>query len=164
MKTIIKALKLSTLEMQQNNPQRMHDEVYQQLVASIKRRGWYFSLADVWEYETEKYRVVSGHHRIQAAIDAGVEQHEVNVITDTEYTELRWKLDTIEANRRRGFLDMSAVDEYLSDVRNVITPEEIETETGVMQYEDVDITYFHEKKEAVKSKTEKVCPHCGKKI
>ena len=114
--TEIKKLNLKDLESTENNPQRMDDKTFSGLVESIKRKGWYFSLPDVWEYNPGKFRIISGHHRSDAAIKAGILEQNCNVITDSRYTEEQAKKDLLESNERHGEPAQDLLTDYVTDL------------------------------------------------
>ena len=112
----IKTLQLKALEETAGNPQKMPDKTFTGLVNSIKRKGWYFAMPDVWEYEPGKYRIISGHHRIRAAIKAGLIDQNCNVITDPSYTEEQAKKDLLESNERHGAPDDLLLTDFVEDL------------------------------------------------
>lgn len=97
-----KKLQLKAILETEGNPNVMEDEVFAGLVGSMRKKGWYMEPATVWEYEPGKYRAISGHKRIQAAIAAGILDTTFRVICDPEYSEEQARLDLMEANHRNG--------------------------------------------------------------
>lgn len=64
---------LRDLELLELNARFMRHETYKQLVTNIARDGALTSVPfAVWNAKTKRYRCLSGNHRVQAAIDAGV--------------------------------------------------------------------------------------------
>lgn len=110
----IKKLKLSNLEETFGNPQEMDELEYKGLVKSIKRKGFILDDPVVWEYEKEKYRIISGHHRTKAAIEAGYEYLNCKVLIGI--TEKQARLLVIEANKRRGHLNGLKFERYIQDI------------------------------------------------
>ena len=72
-----------------------------------------FAIPDVWEFSPGEYRIISGHHRIKAAIAAGILEHECNVIIDPEYTEKQAQLDVLQSNQRHGSFDNDLLREFI---------------------------------------------------
>jgi ParB/RepB/Spo0J family partition protein len=116
------ALKLKQVEMSpsridpaQNNPNRMEPERYSQLVEAIKRFGFLQPVL-VRPHPTDKHRFIAcdGHHRIQAALEAGLTSIPVIVgnMTDAEADALQ-----VAMNRLRGELDLSATASILDSLR-----------------------------------------------
>lgn len=112
-----RVLELKALQETTNNPQRLSDGVFSGLVGSIRRKGWYFALPDVWEYSPGEYRIISGHHRIRAAIAAGIIEQECNVIVDPAYTEEQARLDVLESNQRHGSFDRSLLRDFIDEMK-----------------------------------------------
>jgi len=55
------------------NARYMRHETFQQLVENIRRDGSLTQLPfAIWEDDTQRYKVLSGNHRVQAAIEAGL--------------------------------------------------------------------------------------------
>ncbi|MDY6896179.1 MAG: DNA modification methylase, partial [Thermotogota bacterium] len=100
-----KILRLKSIQETVGNPNVMDDEVFDGLVSSMRKKGWYFEPTTVWEYEPEKYRAISGHKRIRAGIKAGILETVFNVICDPTCTEEQARLDLMEANHRHGHDD-----------------------------------------------------------
>jgi len=85
--TRIERLDLRELELLELNARYMRHETYAQLVANIKRDGVLTSVPFAWlNPESGKYLVLSGNHRVQAAIDAEVFEADV-LVTDDELPE-----------------------------------------------------------------------------
>lgn len=114
--TEIKTLHLKTLQETSGNPQKMDDKTFNGLVESIRRKGWYFAMPDIWEYEPNKYKIISGHHRIRAAIKAGILEQNCNVIIDSNYTDEQAKKDLLESNERHGEPDDILLTDFVTDI------------------------------------------------
>ena len=99
--TKIEELKLKELIETPGNPQEMDKDTYFGLVESFKKKGWYFEKPTVWK-RNEFYQIITGHHRILAAIDAGIKKTKMFVIDDDRYTEQQALKDCLEANNRKG--------------------------------------------------------------
>lgn len=66
------------------NPQVMKDGDFKRLVASLKKDGKLTSTVLLFEESSEKYRCISGHHRIKAARKAGITQVPSMIIKDAD--------------------------------------------------------------------------------
>ena len=115
-KTTVKTLPLKELKETVGNPQKMRPDIFLGLVESIRKKGWYFAKPDIWEYEENKYRIISGHHRIQAGIKAGILEHGCNVIVDPDYTEEQARKDLLESNERHGSADEHELRYFVEDI------------------------------------------------
>lgn len=168
MKTTIKNLQLKTLLESAGNPQKMSDKVFTGLVDSIKRKGWYFAVPDVWEFEPGKYRIISGHHRIKAGMKAGLIEQNCNVIIDPSYNEEQARKDLLESNERHGDPDQDLFVDFVTDIIddfNVdldILADEVGFDesiiTGILFDENIN---EKEMDEDIEIKHE--CPKCGYK-
>lgn len=75
------------------NAQVMNDNDFKRLVASIKKDGCLTSTVLVMEQENKKYMCVSGHHRVRAALKAGLKEVPCLIIpTVDESTRIRLQL------------------------------------------------------------------------
>lgn len=79
--TRIESFSPQDLRLLSKNARYMRHEVYAQLVANIRRDGKLTSVPFAF-LEDGKYTVLSGNHRVRAAIDAGLEQIDVMVTDD----------------------------------------------------------------------------------
>lgn len=71
------------LKLLEVNARFMKQDEYQKLVANVKRDGCLTQLPFVCKDPVErKWLVLSGNHRVQAAIDAGLEEIEVQATKD----------------------------------------------------------------------------------
>jgi len=91
------------------NPQQMKDGDFKRLVNSIKKDGVLTSSILVQNIGNGKYRCISGHHRIKAAIKAGLNEAECIIVKDIdESTRIRLQL---QHNDIHGEPDQSLVQE-----------------------------------------------------
>lgn len=167
-KTETKKIQLKAIKETEGNPNIMDSGVFSGLVGSMRKKGWYFEPATVWEYEEGKYRAISGHKRIQAGIQAGILDATFNVINDPNYTEERARLDLMEANHRSGKDDGNMAKRFIENMIDDldIDIDEIVESTGLSDAEiqdmigiiDFDDTSKDENKEE-DGKT--ICPKCG---
>lgn len=71
------------LKLLELNARFMRHETFQQLVENIKRDGGLTQLPFcIWEEDSQSYLVLSGNHRVQAAIEAKLDEIEVIVTHD----------------------------------------------------------------------------------
>lgn len=134
----VKKINLRDLEETYGNPQAMTEKEYAGLVKSIKSKGFILDDPVVWEYDENKFRIISGHHRIKAAIEC--EYTELNCKVIAGITEKQARLLVIEANQRRGELDTLNLERYLQDILSDFTElnlDIINDEIGVLQ--DIEI-------------------------
>jgi ParB-like chromosome segregation protein Spo0J len=108
----IKRLNLKSLKETTGNPQKMNDSTFGGIVESMKKKGWLLDPPVIWEKSENNYQIISGHHRIMAAIEAGILDTDCKVLSGL--TEEQANLLVVEANKRRGDFD----DELLSDFVN----------------------------------------------
>lgn len=80
LETEIQTHALRDLALLETNARFMRHEQYQQLVANLKRDGALTSVPLVAPREDGRLEVLSGNHRVQAALDAGIEAAPVMVI------------------------------------------------------------------------------------
>lgn len=134
----VKKLELSVLEETSGNPQSMSEGEFKGLVESIKEKGFILDDPVIWEYEVEKYRIISGHHRIKAARQAGYKELNCKILNDL--TEKQARLLVVEANKRRGDFDGVKYEQYMQDVLSdfEIDFDEINNEIGVIAKEIIE--------------------------
>ncbi|MFI4962629.1 MAG: DNA methyltransferase [Legionellales bacterium] len=130
-KTEFKILPLKSIEETAGNPNKMESKVFNGLVESMKIKGWYFEPATVWEYKPGHYRAISGHKRIQAGVQAAIEETNFNVITDPLYDERQARLDLLEANNRAGKDDEELLKAYVIDLLKNYPDADIAKSTGI---------------------------------
>ena len=160
-----KILRLKSIQETVGNPNVMDDEVFDGLVSSMRKKGWYFEPATVWEYEPEKYRAISGHKRIRAGVEAGILETVFNVICDPMYTEEQARLDLVEANQRKGKDDEVLLKDFVDDL---ITDFDIEIDE-LVEFTGIEKNVFNFEKIKEKEidietlETNYECPSCGYK-
>ncbi len=168
MKTEIRKLHLKSLKETEGNPQKMDDKTFSGLVASIRKKGWYFALPDVWEYELGQYKIISGHHRIRAAMQAGILEHDCNVIVDKDYNEEQAKKDLLESNERHGQPDELLLTDF---VENLIDDYDIDLDSLIDDIGIDDSVLIKDNEKEINEKeidenninVDYECPKCGYK-
>lgn len=109
-----KILPLKQLKETPGNPQKMTPVQFQGLVNSMKKDGWILDAPVVWHRPDGEYQIISGHHRIQAGIEAGIVETGMKVIEGI--SEEKALLKVIEANQRRGALDSIELNNFINDI------------------------------------------------
>lgn len=82
MKRTIEVLPLAELESQPINARFMKGEQFRTLVKNIERDGVLTSVPLVRTLPGGGWRILSGHHRVKAAIEAGIERAECMILDD----------------------------------------------------------------------------------
>lgn len=82
MKTRIEVLPLAELRAQELNARFMKGETFRTLVANIARDGSLTSVPLVRQLDDGTYKILSGHHRTKAAIEAGIGAAECMIIDE----------------------------------------------------------------------------------
>lgn len=107
-------LPLKSLKETPGNPQRMDDKTFNGIVESMKDKGWLLDPPVIWEKEENNYQIISGHHRIQAAIKAGIIETQCKVLKGI--TEEQAKILVLEANQRKGSFDDDLLNIFVDDI------------------------------------------------
>lgn len=108
-KTEIKVIPFRSILEADINPQKMKDMDFRRLVHSIKKDGVLTSSILIQDIGNGKYKCISGHHRIKAAIKAGLKESECIIVKDiSESTRIRLQL---QHNDIHGDPDQILVDE-----------------------------------------------------
>lgn len=81
MKTHIETLELATLKSQEVNARFMRGDMFRQLVDNLRRDGSLTSVPLV-RPDGDGHRILSGHHRIAAAVEAGIVQADCMVLDE----------------------------------------------------------------------------------
>ena len=109
-----KRLQLKSLVETTGNPQIMTDAEFKGMVKSIKKDGWLLDAAVCWKRPDGKHQIISGHHRIKAAIEAGLVDADIKVIEGIDEKQAR--LLVLEANQRKGTFDTKAFDDFVKNL------------------------------------------------
>jgi ParB-like chromosome segregation protein Spo0J len=110
----IKKLKLKSLKPTPGNPQRMPKKVFKEMAESMKKKGWLLDPPVVWEKRKGSFQIISGHHRVQAAIEAGILETDCKVLKGI--TPEQASLLVLEANQRKGDFDEKALSTYIDEI------------------------------------------------
>ncbi len=107
-------LSLKSLVETTGNPQRMSQDVFNGIVKSMKKDGWILDAPVVWHRPDKKYQILSGHHRVRAAIEAGIIETGCKIIEGI--TEEKALLKVLEANQRRGKFDDYELNSFIENL------------------------------------------------
>lgn len=147
----LESLHVGVLEPMEGNPQKVPEDKMNMLVENIRKsKGLRIEPPTVWEYETGKYKIISGHHRVQAVEKAGYNEVICNIITDPEYTEEQAKKDLLSSNNIHGKPDKTLLSNYIVDIINDydIDVKELSYDIGLEDYEIETILEDRERKNA----------------
>jgi len=111
-----KRLQLKSLVETTGNPQVMTDAEFKGMVKSIKKDGWLLDAAVCWKRPDGKHQIISGHHRVKAAIEAGLIDADIKVIEGIDEKQAR--LLVLEANQRKGAFDFKIFNDFVDDIIN----------------------------------------------
>lgn len=109
-----KRLELKSLKETSGNPQKMSDEEFSGMVQSMREKGWLLDNPVVRELKKGVYQILSGHHRIKAAIQAGIIDVDCKVLKGID--DATAKKLVLEANSRRGTLDDDKLNYFIQDI------------------------------------------------
>lgn len=151
-KTESRILNLFELVETRGNPQKMDEAIFKGLVLSMKRKGFYLEPPSIWLRPDKKYQIISGHHRVKAAIKARIEKARCNVIVDSRYTKEQAMKDCIEANHRKGEQNEAELKSFIEEIVNDFDTsiEDIIEDIGI---DKVDLDYlFRNSDKAIEEK------------
>ena len=109
-----KLLPLKVLKETPGNPQQMDEKTFSGMVKSMKEKGWILDGPTIWEKGENDYQIISGHHRVQAGIEAGIVETQCKVIKGI--TEEQAKILVLEANQRKGSFDDEILNIFIDDL------------------------------------------------
>jgi hypothetical protein len=119
-------VKPSDLEGQKINARHMDKKTFDNLVRNIKRDGKLESVPLVYR-KGDKYKIISGHHRVKAAIEAGIEHIVVMITRPQSRDEVVYK--QLSHNGLVGKDDM----ELLRKLYHSIQDEILRIDSGVLK-------------------------------
>lgn len=100
------------------NAHFMHKRVYEQLVNNIRRDGNLSTLPFCWHAEDGAIHILSGHHRIEAAVEAGVTQV-LYLYTDAKLTEQERLAIQLSQNSLIGEDDMNLLRQQWQQIESL---------------------------------------------
>ena len=108
------------LKLLEKNARYMKQEEYQQLVKNIKRDGAlssvpFCAMEEDWETGEIKFEVLSGNHRVMAAIDAGLQEIEI-IYTEEELTKSQKIGIILSHNSIAGKDDLAILKELYEEI------------------------------------------------
>lgn len=119
MTTRIERLPLAELELLELNARFMRHETFQQLVENVRRDGCLTSVPfAVWNPKKKRFKVLSGNHRVQAAIEAGVVEADV-MVSDDKLSEQQQIAIQLSHNALAGEDDPALLKELYDRLDNV---------------------------------------------
>ena len=92
----------------------MDDKTFNGMVKSMKEKSWLLDSPVIWERGENDYQIISGHHRVQAGIKAGIVETQCKVIKGI--TEEQAKILVLEANQRKGSFDDELLNLFMDDL------------------------------------------------
>jgi len=109
-------LPLKILKETPGNPQKLTQQEINGMIKSMKDKGWILDAPVVWKKGDNDYQILSGHHRVQAGIEAGIVETGCKVVEGI--TEEQARVFVLEANQRRGRFDEFMFDDFVDDIIN----------------------------------------------
>ena len=153
-------LPLKILKETPGNPQKMSDQEMKGMIKSMKEKGWILDAPVIWKKSDNDYQILSGHHRVQAGIEAGIVETGCKVVEGI--TEEQARIFVLEANQRRGRFDEFMFDDFVDDIINDfnIDKEILFDEIGLYSQDQDEI--IKEKEIDIESlNIQTQCPKCG---
>ena len=156
-----KLLPFKVLKETPGNPQQMDEKTFSGMVKSMKEKGWILDGPTIWEKGENDYQIISGHHRVQAGIEAGIVETQCKVIKGI--TEEQAKILVLEANQRRGEFDDSILTDFIDDIINNsdYDIDSIIEEVGFKQNISLDAFDFSDFDEQIEDSQEENEVHIG---
>lgn len=132
---ILAKIEVEKVKEQDINARIMKPEMFQQLVANIKKRGTLESLP-FCALVNEKIEIVSGHHRIKAAREAGLKT--ISVLLDVSgLSRSQIAAKQLAHNSISGFDDVNTLREIAKIITNV--DDMLESYIGEFEVKDVEL-------------------------
>lgn len=177
MKTKVINIKLSDLVQFPGNSQEVPDDKMDAIIDNMKRRGWYGEPATIACFdkkkkisETGNYYIVSGNHRVKAAIQAEIKEHKCIAVVDKEYTWEQACKDNIMFNNLHGEPNEEKLGHFIQDIieNYNVDMDDIAVDTGLSEQELNTILnnneeIINEKEIDENLETKHECPKCGYK-
>ncbi len=134
--TTIKKLQLKSLMEFPDNPQVVSEDKMILMVNDMRKFGWYGELSTIAILD-KKFYVISGNHRVQAAIRAGILDQDCIVIDDSNYNWLQAKKDCVKFNTIHGDPDDQLLGKFINNITDEfdINIDEIVDDLGMNQDE-----------------------------
>lgn len=104
-----------TLKLLERNARFMTHEQFQRLVSNVKRDGKLTSVPFAWKDEEGDWEVLSGNHRVAAAIEAGIEEIDV-MVTEDRLTKAQRLAIQLSHNAITGQDDLSLLTQIYGEI------------------------------------------------
>ena len=172
-KVIYKEVILESVNEHPNNPQVVSEEKMLMMSNYMKKHGWVGQAPLCWlNMEDNKLYWISGHHRARAAIMAGIEKRDCEVIVDERYNWDQANKDLLMYNNIHGDpnedLEKDVIKEIMKNEEDI---EKIAVEIGRSVEEIKDILYepefepINEDEQPLLGEKRKVqCPFCNEEF
>jgi DNA modification methylase len=134
-------LRLDQLTEFPDNPQKVSSDKMEIITRNMKEKGWYAEFPLVWQCEDKNKYIISGNHRVQCAIAAGIEYQSCIVITDTNYNWEKAKKDVIMYNTLHGEPDETRLKDFVNNIVDEFdcSIEDLSINIGIDEEELADI-------------------------
>jgi len=109
-------LPLKILKETPGNPQKLTQQEMNGMIKSMKEKGWILDAPVILKKADNDYQILSGHHRVQAGIGAGIVETGCKIVEGI--TEEQARIFVLEANQRRGRFDEFMFDDFVDDIIN----------------------------------------------
>jgi ParB/RepB/Spo0J family partition protein len=107
---------ISVISPSEENPQEMDEETFDEVVESIREKGFDEPCHVMPAEESGKYIMISGHHRMKAAIVVGMEN--IPCVIKEGYSDLDRKTELVKRNILHGSLNVSKFTKLYNDLSN----------------------------------------------
>ena len=101
------------------NPQVVPNEKMKMMTDYMRKHGWVGQMPVAWfNHEDKSMYWISGHHRAEAAMLAGINERKCEVIVDQRYSWKQAKKDLLMYNNVHGNPDKDLETDIISDLLN----------------------------------------------
>lgn len=114
-KTSVQKTELKELLSFPGNPQEVPSDKMALIIKDMKKRGFYGEYPLIAILDDIKY-IVSGNHRVQCAIEAGIEKANCIIIDDPEYGWEQAKKDCLKFNSLKGELNKDKMKDFINEM------------------------------------------------
>lgn len=102
----------STLVPADDNPQTMPKAIFKALKDTIKNDNGMIDTPAVWK-DGDKYRIISGHHRVKALVANKIKEESFKVFDDPACDEKWYRRRILSVNRTHGEPDEALLREFI---------------------------------------------------
>lgn len=140
-KTDIQEVELSLIDLVEKNAHFMAQDTFRRLVENIKRDGQLTSVPFLVKYNTGRYTVISGNHRVQAAKMAGIVKASFIVVNENEISKDEILAIQLSHNSIVGQDDAELLKELLEEITDVAMKEYAHISNEILDaVKDIDYT------------------------